>query len=118
MLKKSFTLGLLAAGLMIAPTAVLADQISGSNTVIQQSSVTSGSDNVTGQSADSFTIQRQLKSGYPVCFSGNQVAGANTGIGQASVTIGEGNVTGQSASAVTIQGQSSNCSAYPYIYLP
>jgi hypothetical protein len=118
MLKKSFTFGLLAAGLMIVPTAVLADQISESNTVIQQSSVTSGSENVTGQSADAITIQRQLKSGYPVCFPGNQVAGANTVIGQGSVTIGEGNVTGQSASATTVQAQSGNCAAYPYIYLP
>jgi hypothetical protein len=118
MLKKSFTFGLLAAGLMIAPTAAFADEYSGSNTIIQQSSVTSGSENVTGQSADAITIQRQLKSGYPVCFPGNQVAGANTVIGQGSVTIGEGNVTGQSASATTVQAQSGNCAAYPYIYLP
>lgn len=119
MLKKSFAFGLLAAGLIIAPTsAVFANQTTGSNSVINQSSVTSGVHNVTGQGANAATIQRQMKSRGYVCGANNQVAASNTVVNQGGGTFGIGNTTGQSAASTTVQTQSGGGCSYPYIYLP
>lgn len=116
MLKKSFTFGLLATSLMIIPTAAFADQVTGSNTIVNQTSISSGGGNVTGQSVSAKTIQRQIQNGIPFCSSsGNQVAASNTVAGQGSATAGINNVTGQAGSVTTIQSQISNCS-YPYFH--
>ncbi len=110
MLKKSFAFGLLAAGLMIAPGAAFAgDQVTGSTTVTNQSTVNNGVGNVSGQTAETNTVQQQIKNS--LCgHTGNQVAGATSATDQAALNNGHGNVSGQAATTNTAQQQIANSS--------
>ncbi|MBD2773143.1 hypothetical protein [Iningainema tapete] len=109
-LQKSFAFGLLAAGLMIAPGAALADQVAGSSSVTTQTSVNKGYGNTTGQSSTTNTIQQQYKRGgnSALCGgydSGSQTAASSSVTEQSSYNRGYGNTTGQSSSTNTIQQQ-------------
>ncbi|MBD2773144.1 hypothetical protein [Iningainema tapete] len=114
MLKKSLAFGLLA-GLMIAPTAALAgDQVAGSSSYTNQSSVNKGYGNTTGQSSITNTVQQQIKKsganrGYVRRSNpGSQTAGANSVTNQSSYNRGRDNVTGQTSETNTIQKQVAN----------
>ncbi|MBD2773145.1 hypothetical protein [Iningainema tapete] len=122
MLKKSLALGLLA-GLMFAPTAALAgDQVAGSSSVTNQSSVNKGVGNTTGQSSITNTVQQQIqksgirggaRGGYrknyvPARKPVNQTAGANSVTGQSGYNRGADNVTGQTSETNTVQKQYSS----------
>lgn len=107
MLKKSFTFSLLAAGLIFAPAAALADQVAGSESITNQTSVNKGVGNTTGQSSITNTVQEQLKKSGVGRFNrgGNQTAGSNSVTDQYGVNRGRDNVTGQTSETNTIQKQ-------------
>ncbi|MBD2773142.1 hypothetical protein [Iningainema tapete] len=107
MLKNFFTFGLLAAGLLIAPTAAIADQVAGSESITNQSSVNKGVGNTTGQSSITNTVQEQLKKSGVGTYNrgGNQTAGSNSVTDQYGVNVGRDNVTGQTSETNTIQKQ-------------
>ncbi len=111
MLKKSFAFGLLAAGMMIAPGAAFAgDQVAGSTSVTNQSTVNNGAHNVSGQTANTNTVQQQIQNSF--CKkTGNQVAGATSATGQAALNNGFGNVSGQSSTTNTAQQQVADAQA-------
>lgn len=106
MLKKAHIFGVLAATLAIAPTAAFAgDQVQGSSTSTVQTSVTSGNNNVTGQSSTIRTVQQQIQRGNPLCNSGNQIQAAAVNTSQAGLTTGLYNVTANSSATDTYQRQ-------------
>ncbi len=112
MLKKSFAFGLLAAGMMIAPGAAFAgDQVAGSTSVTNQSTVNNGAHNVSGQTANTNTVQQQIQNSLCKKPTGNQVAGATSSTGQGALNNGFGNVSGQSSSTNTAQQQVADAQA-------
>jgi len=112
MLRKAHVFGLLAAALAVAPAAALADQVQGSSSNTTQTSVTSGINNVTAQSANTRTAQQQSQKGSPFCNSGNQIQASNASAAQASALAGLYNVTGQTASTDTYQRQIAKAQGY------
>jgi|GEM_PF-1401285 hypothetical protein len=118
MLNKFYAFGLLASALFIAPTAAFAgDQVAGSSTNITQTSITTGGGNVSGQSSDALTLQRQIKNAHPFCGgTNNQIAASNSTISQGSAIAGVGNVSGQAGSSNTVQSQVATSRYCSYIY--
>lgn len=113
MFKKAHILGLLAAGLAIAPTAAFAgDQVQGSTSNTTQTSVTTGINNVTGQSSTIRNVQSQIKKGNPLCNAGNQIQAAAVNTEQAGLTTGINNVTANSSATDTYQRQIAKVQAY------
>lgn len=113
MLKKSF-FGLIAVGVMIAPTAAFAqDQVQGNVSNTNISTVTVGNGNSTGISSSTNSTQIQNKYGSPWCASGNQIQGsvANTGI--ANTNIGNFNSSGVVATTGNSQVQKAAC-GFPF----
>lgn len=100
--------------MMIAPGAAFAeDQVQGSVTNTNISTVTVGNGNTTGVSSDSNTTQIQNKYGNHWCGTGNQIQGSTTNTGIAAANIGNFNVTGVAAGSNTSQVQNAGC-AFPY----
>jgi hypothetical protein len=114
MLKKAHIFGVIAAAFAIAPGAALADQVVGSDSVVNQGSTTTGINNVTGQSGNASTYQGQFKNNGWWGGAGNQTAGSRSGVNQGSNTYGAGNVTGQNGSSGTSQYQNSGSGYYGY----
>ncbi len=113
MLRKTF-FGLVATGMMIAPTAAFAqDQVQGSVTNTNISTVNVGNGNITGVTSDSNTTQIQNKYGNPWCASGNQIQGSSTNTGVATANVGHFNVTGVATGSHTSQVQNAGC-GFPY----
>ncbi len=105
MMKKSYTFGLLAAALIIAPTAAFAGQQDQNNTqILNQSATVGGTNNSVNQHGSQLGIQTQTQLGNR-CNSGSQRADNLQVINQDAAVYGRNNHVNQDAIQKTIQSQ-------------
>jgi hypothetical protein len=114
MLKKSFAFGLLAAGMMIAPGAALAD-VQNSNQNIDQFGAASGFGNTVVNNANQNNNQNinKFKTGY--CPSGGlNVQNSGQNIGQTGIAAGSFNTVVNQAQQGNAQNATDIAGGYGY----